>query len=116
MNALLTYIVIAALIDSVNLNAVTLQIYLLTTAKPVKLSLSFIAGNFLANLTAGLLLTFGLTQIIFQIYSSFIEIVYLIQFLLGFALVLIGVYFYEIFGKSKTIKKLQSPKPIYVFF
>lgn len=55
---------------------------------PIKRSLSFIAGDFLANLMAGLLITLGLTRVIFQILRRFGEVVYLFQFLLGIALVI----------------------------
>jgi cytochrome c biogenesis protein CcdA len=115
MNTLLTYIMAIALIDSANPNAVAVQIYLLSTPKPIKRSLSFIAGDFLANLMAGLLITLGLTRVIFQILSRFGEVVYLFQFLLGIALVLIGCYFYGIFSQSKNTKKIKSPKSIHAF-
>jgi hypothetical protein len=98
MNALLTYIVVAALVDSVNLNAVAVQIYLLSTPKPIKRSLAFIVGDFLANLIAGLLITFGLIQLVLQIFSRFSEIVDLFQFLIGITLVLLSCYFYELFS------------------
>jgi cytochrome c biogenesis protein CcdA len=116
MNALLTYIVVAALIDSANLNAMAAQIYLLSTPKPTKRSLFFIAGNFLANLIGGLLIVFGFTQILFQIFERFSEIIYLFQFLLGIALVLFGCYFDVFFSRPKIVKKLKSLKAIYAFF
>jgi cytochrome c biogenesis protein CcdA len=116
MNALLTYIVVAALVDSVNPNAVAVQIYLLSTPKPIKRSLAFIVGDFLANLIAGLLITFGLIQLVLQIFSRFSEIVDLFQFLIGITLVLLSCYFYELFSQSKKIEQLKSPKTIYSFF
>jgi cytochrome c biogenesis protein CcdA len=116
MDALLTYLVTVALIDSINPNAIAVQIYLLSTPKPIKRSLSFIVGDFLTNLIAGLLITFGLSQVIFQIFSRFSEIFYLFQFLLGIALVLLGCYFYKVFSREKNIKKSNSLKPIHAFF
>lgn len=116
MDTLLIYIVTIALIDSINPNAIAVQIYLLSTPKPIKRSLSFIIGDFLANLIAGLLITFGLTQVISQIFSRFSEIVYLFQFLLGIALILLGCYFYKVFSRAKSIKKSNSLKPIHAFF
>lgn len=115
MNALLTCIVMIALIDSINPNAVAVQIYLLSTPKPIKRSLSFIAGDFLATLIAGLLITFGLTQVISQIFSRFHKIIYLFEFLLGIALVLLGCYFHKIFSQSKNTKNLKPPQPIQAF-
>lgn len=112
MNALLTSIVVFALIDSINPNALAVQIYLLSTPKPIKRSLAFIVGDFLATLIAGLLITFGLTQVISQVFSHFTEVIYLFQLLLGITLVLLGCYFYKFFSKSKITNSLKSLKAI----
>ncbi len=115
MNTVLTSIVMIALIDSINPNAVAVQIYLLSTPKPIKRSLAFIVGDFLATFIAGLLITFGLTQVISQIFSRFTEIIYWLKFLLGIALVLLGCYFPKVFSKSKNTKNLKQIQPTQAF-
>ncbi|RUT05935.1 hypothetical protein DSM106972_031410 [Dulcicalothrix desertica PCC 7102] len=46
---LLISIATIALVDSINLNAMAVQIYLLGTPKPVARAITFIAGDFTAS-------------------------------------------------------------------
>ncbi|MDP8935794.1 MAG: GAP family protein, partial [Cyanobacteriota bacterium] len=64
MNSLLRSLALIALIDSINPNAMAVQVYLLSTPKPVVRSIAFILGDFSATWIAGLLLTFGITRVI----------------------------------------------------
>lgn len=63
MSTLLMTIIAIAIVDSINPNAVAVQIYLLSTSKPVARSLAFIAGDFLAAWIAGLLIILGIVAI-----------------------------------------------------
>ena len=65
----LSLVVIAAL-DSLNPTAIALQIYLLSTPKPIARSISFIVGAFLAYRTAGLLVMLGLRKLIMAVLAS----------------------------------------------
>ena len=55
-SALLASVVAIAVIDSINPNAMAVQVYLLTTPKPVARSIAFILGDFVAAWLTGLLL------------------------------------------------------------
>lgn len=115
MYTLIITIIAIALIDSINPNAVTVQIYLLNTPKPVARSLAFIAGDFLAAWLAGLSIVLGIVPIITQIFEGFNNIIILLQFILGIVLVLLGCYFYKFYKHSQTTKHLVSLKPINTF-
>jgi cytochrome c biogenesis protein CcdA len=115
MYTLILTIIAIAVIDSINPNALSVQIYLLSTAKPVTRSLAFIAGDFLATWIAGLLIILGIAPIIAQIFNSFNNIIVLLQFILGIVLVLLGFYFQKFYKQSKTAKHPRSLKPINTF-
>ncbi|MBF2018675.1 MAG: hypothetical protein IGR93_00815 [Hydrococcus sp. C42_A2020_068] len=76
METLLSSIVAIAAIDSINPSAMAVQIYLLSTPKPIARSVTFIVGKFFAAWIAGWLLILGLTQIIAQLFSRLNEVIY----------------------------------------
>jgi cytochrome c biogenesis protein CcdA len=115
MSDLLPIIIAIAVIDSINPNAFTVQVYLLSTTKPIARSLAFIAGDFLATWVAGLLITIGLAPIIAQIFSRFNQTIILLQFILGVVLVLVGFYFDKLNRQSKNTKHFKSLKPFNTF-
>lgn len=84
--SLLGSLVAIAAIDSLNPTATAMQVYLLTTPKPVVRSIAFIAGIFLSYWTVGLLATFGFTQLITSALGALGGWVYVIQFGLGITL------------------------------
>ncbi|BAU13654.1 hypothetical protein LEP3755_41940 [Leptolyngbya sp. NIES-3755] len=53
-----------ALLDSINPNAMTVQIYLLSTPKPIPRSIAFIFGDFLAAWLSGMLIALGVMQFV----------------------------------------------------
>ncbi|MGG6268661.1 GAP family protein [Leptolyngbya sp. AN03gr2] len=53
-----------ALLDSINPNAMAVQIYLLTTPRPIPRSIAFIFGDFLAAWIAGMLIALDIMQFI----------------------------------------------------
>jgi uncharacterized membrane protein len=95
MLTLLGSLVAIAALDSLNPTAITLQIYLLSTPKPVVRSIAFIFGVFLAYWTAGLLAILGLRRLILSMISNANfslpnPYIYAIQFLIGLALLITG--------------------------
>jgi cytochrome c biogenesis protein CcdA len=88
--SLLGYLLVIAVIDSLNPTATALQVYLLTTPKPVARSLAFITGILLANWTVGLCGTLGLTSFIQWVFTTQREWIASMQFLLGMALFYTG--------------------------
>jgi cytochrome c biogenesis protein CcdA len=98
MHTLLISLVAVAALDSLNPTAIALQVYLLSTPKPIARSLSFILGVFLTYWTAGLFAILGLRTLVISVISnaniSFPEpYVYTIQFLIGLALLIAGFSF-----------------------
>jgi cytochrome c biogenesis protein CcdA len=115
MSNLILSIIAIAIIDSINPNALSVQIYLLSTTKPLARSVAFIAGDFLATWIAGLLIIWGIAPLITQIFNRFNNIIIGLQFLLGIVLVLLSFYFQKFSKKPKTTRQLQGIKPINTF-
>jgi cytochrome c biogenesis protein CcdA len=117
MITLLGSLVAIAALDSLNPTAITLQIYLLSTPKPIARSIAFIVGVFLAYWTAGFLVLLGLRSLIMKVISranvSFPEPhIYSIQFLIGLTLLVVGLSMEtSIHGEEvKRPKKLTSER------
>jgi cytochrome c biogenesis protein CcdA len=95
MNTLIGSLVAIAALDSLNPTAVALQIYLLSTPKPVVRSIAFILGVFLAYWTAGFVIILGLGQLLTTVLSNlnftkFEPYLYGLQLLLGMVLLIVG--------------------------
>jgi cytochrome c biogenesis protein CcdA len=98
MHTLLASLVAIAALDSLNPTAIALQIYLLSTPKPIGRSIAFILGVFLAYWTTGTLVILGLRSLIMTVITnanvSFPEPhIYTIQLLIGLALLIAGFSF-----------------------
>jgi cytochrome c biogenesis protein CcdA len=91
------------------------QVYLLSTPKPVVRSIAFILGDFSAAWIAGLLLTFGITQVITQIFNFLGDVIYVLQFILGVVLIVIGYHLSKFANQLTTTKRPRSLKPIHTF-
>ncbi|MEW5856176.1 MAG: GAP family protein [Cyanobacteriota bacterium] len=115
MNSLLGSLALIALIDSINPNAMAVQVYLLSTPKPVVRSIAFILGDFAATWMAGLLLTFGITQVITQMFNLLGDVMYVLQFILGVVLIVIGYHLSNFANQLTTTKRPRSLKPIHTF-
>lgn len=115
MSTLLMTIIAIAIVDSINPNAVAVQIYLLSTSKPVARSLAFIAGDFLAAWIAGLLIILGLVPLLTQLLSNFPRIILLLQLFLGIVFVFLGIFFPQFDQHSFSAKRLKSLKPFHTF-
>lgn len=114
MNTLLVSLAAIAIIDSINPNAMAVQIYLLSTPKPVVRSITFILGDFTAAWVAGLLLAFGMFGAIAQIFNRLGNFIYVLQFILGFALIVIG-YNLNKFAATSKAKRPKSLQPKHTF-
>lgn len=114
MNTLLVSLAAIALIDSINPNAMAVQIYLLSTPKPVVRSIAFILGDFTAAWVAGLLLAFGMFGAIAQIFNRLGDFIYVLQFILGFVLIVIG-YNLNKFAATSNKKRPKSLQPTHTF-
>jgi cytochrome c biogenesis protein CcdA len=95
MHTLLVSLVAIAALDSLNPTAIALQIYLLSTPKPIARSIAFIAGVFLAYWTAGFLVILGASKLMATVigdagFSLPEPYIYTIQFLIGLALSIAG--------------------------
>lgn len=115
MNSLLRSLALIALIDSINPNAMAVQVYLLSTPKPVVRSIAFILGDFAAGWIAGLLLTSRITQVIIQMFNLLGDVIYVLQFILGVVLILIGYHLSKFANQLTTTKRPRSLKPIHTF-
>jgi cytochrome c biogenesis protein CcdA len=95
MHTLLLSLVAIAALDSLNPTAIALQIYLLSTPRPIARSISFIVGVFLAYWAAGLLVILGLRKLMMTVitnpnFSLSEPHLYTIQFLIGLVLLITG--------------------------
>jgi cytochrome c biogenesis protein CcdA len=95
MHNLLVSLVAIAALDSLNPTAIALQIYLLSTPKPIPRSISFMVGVFLAYWTAGLSIVLGASKLMATVigdvdFSVPEPHIYTIQFLIGFVLSIAG--------------------------
>ena len=115
MNTLLGSLAVFAALDSINPNAMAVQIYLLSTPSPVVRSIAFILGDFAAAWVAGLVLALGITQVITQIFNRLGDAIYVLQFLLGVALIIIGYNLSKFANQSTTTKRPKSLKSIHTF-
>jgi cytochrome c biogenesis protein CcdA len=115
--SLLGYLVAIAAVDSLNPTATALQVYLLTTPRPIGRSISFITGIFVAYWAVGLLATLGLARFIQWVFEIQSEWMSLIQCILGIALLYIGVTLNSVSNAHQPLKnKPNSLEPIHTFF
>lgn len=112
---LLGYLVAIAAIDSLNPTAIAFQVYLLTTPKPVVRSIAFITGIFLAYWTVGLFVTLGLARFIQWVFTTHQEWVYIIQFILGIALLYTSCTLNSSSNFHQPLKNKPSLQPIHTF-
>lgn len=114
MTNLLITIAVIALIDSVNPNAVAVQLYLLSTPRPVKRSIAFILGDFSAAWIAGMLIALGISQLIAQVFNRLGSFIFVLQFVSGIILIVLG-YYLNRFTNSTIAKRPRSLKPSSTF-
>jgi cytochrome c biogenesis protein CcdA len=115
MTSLYGTIALIALIDSINPNAVAVQVYLLSTPQPVVRSLAFILGDFTAAMIAGLILAFGIAQIFVSLFGQIGDGLLILQFILGMVLLWAGLNIRRLMQQPQT-KQPRSLKPIQTFW
>lgn len=116
MNTFLVSLAVIAAVDSINPNAMAVQIYLLiSTPKPVVRSIAFILGDFAANWAVGLLLAFGMIHLTTQIFKRLDDVIYVLQFILGVAIIVIGYNLSKLANQPTATKRPKSLKPIHTF-
>ncbi|KAB8315211.1 hypothetical protein SD81_035195 [Tolypothrix campylonemoides VB511288] len=115
MTTFLVSLFVCALIDCLNPTGTALQIYLLSTRKPIVRSVTFILGVFTAYWTGGLLFALGLTKVIADLFNSIDRFIYVIKFISGVVLIAIGWTLNTSSQRQKTIKRPKSLKPINTF-
>jgi cytochrome c biogenesis protein CcdA len=111
MPSLLPSLIAIAALDSLNPTAIALQVYLLSTPRPVPRSLAFIAGIFSAYWTSGLLVILGLDKLIKSVianagFSLSDSLVYTIQLLIGLILLIVGLTL----KTSSQVEPVKHPK------
>lgn len=114
MFGLLSYLGVIALADSINPTATILQIYLLSTPNPVKRSATFILGVFIAYFIAGWLFALGFTKIIENIIYYIGSYIYILQFLIGVAMIVFALSINP-YSSEKAIDKPKVTKAINTF-
>ena len=113
--SLLGYLVAIAAIDSLNPTATAIQVYLLTTPKPVGRSITFITGIFLAYWTVGLLGTLGLARFMQWVFESHREWMNVIQCILGIALIYVGCTLNSSSNDHQSLNNKPALQPTHTF-
>ena len=108
MHTLLLSLVAIATLDSLNPTATALQIYLLSTPRPIARSIAFICGVFLAYWTTGLLIILGLGELMRTAISA-VNFAWFEQYLHGLQLVT-GVVLMFVGFTLKTLTQLDQKK------
>jgi cytochrome c biogenesis protein CcdA len=112
MHTLLASVVAIAALDSLNPTAVALQIYLLSTPKPMGRAIVFTLGVFSAYWVCGLLVTCGFGQLITTMIANFNgsfseDYLYVGQLLIGIVLLSLGLRL-EISTSANSEKRPQN--------
>jgi cytochrome c biogenesis protein CcdA len=111
MPSLLPSLIAIAALDSLNPTAIALQVYLLSTPRPIPRSMAFIMGIFSAYWTSGLLVILGLGNLIQSVianvgFSLSERLVYTLQLLIGLILLIVGLTLQT----SRPVESVKHPK------
>lgn len=104
MPSLFIYLVMVAALDSLNPTTTAVQIYLLTTPKPVARSMSFIVGVFGTYWAAGLGVALGVGRLGLSFPSLPDALFYMIQLIIGVVLFMVGWNLNKFSANSKEVK------------
>ena len=115
MSSFLLSLVAISVIGSINPNGFAVQIYLLSTPKPVIRALAFTLGEYVGLLISGLLIAWGMRQVIQEVLNSVGESIYGLQFFAGIGLLIVGCNTPKIFNASTKTLHPHSLKPLHSF-
>ncbi|MEH2065489.1 MAG: GAP family protein [Nostoc sp.] len=115
MSSFLLSLVAISVIGSINPNGFAVQIYLLSTPKPVIRALAFTLGEYIGLLISGLLIAWGMRQVIQEVLNSVGESIYGLQFFAGIGLLIVGYNAPKIFNASTKTLHPHSLKPLHTF-
>ncbi|MCT0210309.1 GAP family protein [Synechococcus sp. CS-1333] len=99
------YLVAIAALDSLNPTTTAVQIYLLSTPKPIPRSTSFIAGVFITYWTAGVAVAFGASRITINALSLPPSLLYTLQMIIGIVLLVVGLNLNKFTGDSQEVRR-----------
>ncbi|MEH2186578.1 MAG: GAP family protein [Nostoc sp.] len=116
MTSFLLSLAVISVIGSINPNGSVVQFYLLSTPKLVIRALAFTLGEYVGLLISGLLIAWGMRQVIQEILNSVGESIYGLQFLAGIGLLIVGCNAPKIFTPSPKAVHHNSLNPLHTFF
>jgi cytochrome c biogenesis protein CcdA len=105
MSSLLAYLIPIAALDSLNPTTTAVQMYLLSTPKPVPRSVAFIAGVFITYWAAGLAVVLGANQLSLRLPSLPPLLMYTLQLIIGIVLLIVGWNLNKSATKSQEVKR-----------
>ncbi|MCL6752184.1 GAP family protein [Nostoc sp. CCCryo 231-06] len=115
MTSFLVSLAAISVIGSINPNGFAVQIYLLGTPKPVIRALAFTLGEYVGLLISGLLIAWGMRQVIQEVFNSVGETIYGLQLLVGIGLLIVGYNAPKMFKPSTKTVQPHSLKPLQTF-
>jgi cytochrome c biogenesis protein CcdA len=105
-----------AIVDSLNPSLFVAQFYLLTTPKPIGRILSYIAGVMVVMIVGGLLILSGIRTVIAEFFANADStLLYSLQFAIGLAILLFGLWMRVHTDKEVEAQKPRSLKLIHTF-
>ncbi|MEW6038384.1 MAG: GAP family protein [Pseudomonadota bacterium] len=105
-----------AILDSVNPPANAIQLYLLSTVKPIPRTAAFVLGVFGANYLGGLLAVLGLGALLRELTADWSGLIDAsARTILGFALLAAAYYLHRHAREGVTAKKPKSLRPVHSF-
>jgi cytochrome c biogenesis protein CcdA len=116
MSSFLLSLVALSVIGSINPNGFAVQIYLLSTAKPVIRALTFALGEYVALWIAGLLIAWGMTQVLEQFLNSLSKSIYILHLFVGIALLIVGWNATKLLRFSTKTQHPRSLKSLHTFW
>ncbi|UBF30119.1 GAP family protein (plasmid) [Kovacikia minuta CCNUW1] len=105
MSSLLAYLIPIAALDSLNPTTTAVQMYLLSTPKPVPRSVAFIAGVFITYWAAGLAVVLGANRLTSNLPGLPPLLMYTLQLVIGIVLLIVGWNLNKSATKSQEVKR-----------
>lgn len=115
-STLIVTIISIAVLDSLNPSLFIGQFLLLTTPQPTPRTISYILGVVLVNFLSGVVILSGL-RTVFDLWLDNLhaDVIYTVQFVIGAAAVLFGLWLRLSENSTETARPLASLHPLYTF-